>query len=364
MKQKKALEGVDHDYIRYANVWEDARLLLEGLAPQAGARLLSIASGGDNALMLLTQNPELVVAADLNSAQLHLCALKIIAIKNLECTEYQRFVGFLPAKDRIHVYTRLRSQLDAPARAFWDEHQAEIEAGVVHAGKFERYFRMFAHQILPWIHKNKTVERLLEPKSDAEQVEFYQNHWNTWRWRTLFKLFFSKTVMGWLGRDPAFLDQVSVHVGDFIFNRAAHHLSTADCQDNFILRYNLSGNFGSLLPDYAHENAYRQIKNNLDALKLYQGFVETAAVPYGKFDGFNLSDIFEYLDLATFTQLGKALADAARPEARFCYWNLMVARNLHLILPEYFTDETALSSVLTEKDRGFFYQGCLVNVRR
>ncbi len=43
--------------IRYAQVWEDADILLEGLDVQPGDVCVSIASAGDNALALLTRDP-------------------------------------------------------------------------------------------------------------------------------------------------------------------------------------------------------------------------------------------------------------------------------------------------------------------
>jgi len=58
----KQLKSVKHDYIRYANCWEDADILLEGLNPEQGAKILSIGSAGDNSFAFLANNPEVVVA--------------------------------------------------------------------------------------------------------------------------------------------------------------------------------------------------------------------------------------------------------------------------------------------------------------
>jgi S-adenosylmethionine-diacylglycerol 3-amino-3-carboxypropyl transferase len=41
------------DLIRYAQVWEDADILVDALRPGAGDTVVSIASAGDNALALL-----------------------------------------------------------------------------------------------------------------------------------------------------------------------------------------------------------------------------------------------------------------------------------------------------------------------
>ena len=51
--------GVQADFsiIRYAQCWEDADVLLAGLAVQPGDVCLSIGSGGENSLSLLTRDP-------------------------------------------------------------------------------------------------------------------------------------------------------------------------------------------------------------------------------------------------------------------------------------------------------------------
>lgn len=361
MRKKQHLKNVRHDYIRYANVWEDARVLLEGLQARPGAKHLSIASGGDNALMLLLTDPEMVVAVDINHPQLALCALKRAAIKALDCTEYQRFIGLKNATDRLATYAAIRDDMSPQAAAFWDENEDIIEEGIVDAGKFEHYFQMFANRILPFIHNKKTVRTLFTSKTEAEQAHFYDRCWNSWRWRFLFKVFFSKTVMGWLGRDPQFLKQVEVRVGKFIFQKAERHLKSVGAQQNFILRYNLTGSFGTLMPDYALPANYKIIQSRIDRLVLYEGLADSAVERFGKFDYFNLSDIFEYMDADTFQRVSQSFAEGANPGARFGYWNLMVARNMAQVLPNIFRDEPELSEKLSLQDRGFFYNRFIVN---
>ena len=58
------------DTIRYAQVWEDADILVPALRPKAGETVVSIASAGDNALALLAEGPERVIAIDMNPTQL------------------------------------------------------------------------------------------------------------------------------------------------------------------------------------------------------------------------------------------------------------------------------------------------------
>ena len=134
----KHLQNVSADYIRYANCWEDADVLCEGLNLQQNSKVLSIASAGDNTFSLLTANPELVVAADLNSAQLNLMRLKIAAISELNHEEYLSFSGFTEGIKRVETYLKIRSNLSAEARNFWDSKKQEIETGIIFCGKFEK----------------------------------------------------------------------------------------------------------------------------------------------------------------------------------------------------------------------------------
>ena len=48
------------DHIRYAQLWEDADVLTQGLGDCAGGTLVSICSAGDNALAMLVLDPKTV----------------------------------------------------------------------------------------------------------------------------------------------------------------------------------------------------------------------------------------------------------------------------------------------------------------
>ena len=52
-RRSEVEDRADFSHIRYAQVWEDADILLEGLNIQPGDVCLSIASAGDNALAML-----------------------------------------------------------------------------------------------------------------------------------------------------------------------------------------------------------------------------------------------------------------------------------------------------------------------
>ena len=358
--REQELDQARHDILRYANCWEDADLLLKAVGQQPGRKILSIASAGDNTLSLLCTQPELVVAVDLNLVQLYLLELKRAAISRLDYPDFLRLLGFAPTDGRKSLLHYLKKDMSSSAFAYWEK-QPAINSGLIYQGKFERYFRLFVRFCLPLIHSQKKVERLLTEKSAQEQMEFYDRKWNTWRWKALFRIFFSRLVMGRLGRDPVFLDQVAVPVGRFIFLQAEKHLKSTQAQKNHFLRFTLTGNFGDQLPHYAREENFKLIKENLKALELKQGYAQIAARDLGPFDLFNLSNIFEYLNREHYLEVSNRLLSQANPNARFAYWNLMVPRRMSEDFPERLTYQQELSEKLTGEDLGFFYQRFLLD---
>jgi len=67
--------------LRYAQCWEDADILVDGLDVQPGDTCLSIASAGDNTLSLLTRAPARVIAIDLNPTQIAALELRVAAYR-------------------------------------------------------------------------------------------------------------------------------------------------------------------------------------------------------------------------------------------------------------------------------------------
>jgi S-adenosylmethionine-diacylglycerol 3-amino-3-carboxypropyl transferase len=349
------------DFIRYANCWEDPEILIKGLDAKPGGQILSVGSAGDNSFSLLTTNPSVVVAVDVSMTQLHLIALKKACIKQLNDDELIAFLGFMPSETREQVFNKLKTNLDPTVRAYWEHHIEAIRLGVVHQGKFEKYFKLFSQKILPWIHTKTTTQALLSPKSAADQQAFYDQRWNTWRWRLLFKVFFSKYVMGKFGRDPEFLKEVKLSVGDFIFQKAERHLQSRQAQENHFLRYNLTGTFGTALPHYLEADNLPLVRQRLDKLHLFAGYAQEAIQQYGTFNSMNLSNIFEYMNPELFQSTAEPLIASMPIGGRIGYWNLMVPRRISGILPEKAKYLRDLSTQLTQQDKGFFYNQFVVD---
>lgn len=352
---------VDFNIIRYANCWEDPEVLLKGLSPAVGSKILSIGSAGDNSFSLLSTAPALVVAVDVNPIQLHLIELKKQAIQNLAYDEVLHFLGFRQGMDRKELFKQCKDHLSAEAKLYWTNNIDKIQNGIINQGKFERYFQLFSSKVLPFIHTRRDVEDLLAIKDGLAQAQYYQERWNTWRWRFLFKIFFSKIVMGKLGRDPQFLKEVGVGVGGYIFKKAERHLKQVQAQRNPFLRYNLTGTFGDLLPHYLQPDNYQGIKQNIDKLILRRGFAEETIDEFGCFDAMNLSNIFEYMDKDVFRKTADRLLKGLQANGRMGYWNLMVPRRVSGIFPSEIQYLNTLSAQLSQEDNGFFYNQFIVD---
>ena len=342
------------DYVRYANVWEDADVLCQALQPGAGKRILSIASGGDNSFALAADGAT-VIAADLSPAQLAMCELKRAAIRALDHEKLLAFIGVTDSPERLATYHALSSALPVDARAFWDGRPHEIRDGIVHAGKFERYFATFRRRVVPLIHPRRVVARLLSNRDREARTAFYRDVWNNWRWRLMFRLFFSRRVMGLMGRDPEFFRYVEGRVADRILQRAEYAFTVLPTHSNPYLNFIFTGSFGATLPRYLEPARFQQLRAGMDRLTFIRGPVQDVAGAHGPFDGFNLSDIFEYLDPPTSASIYAMLLDAARPAARFAYWNMLVPRRRPAEVADRVRSLNDRAAALLAVDRAFFY---------
>jgi S-adenosylmethionine-diacylglycerol 3-amino-3-carboxypropyl transferase len=106
----------------YTQIWEDPEADLAALQLPLGSIIVTISSGGCNALSYLTAQPAQVYAVDLNEAHLSLLKLKLAGIRAFSnYSDFWQFFGEAasPANAQLYRY-RLRPLLDSDARAYWD----------------------------------------------------------------------------------------------------------------------------------------------------------------------------------------------------------------------------------------------------
>lgn len=354
MSTSKHIAHVDFGLIRYANCWEDADILLEALGVKPGDRVLSVASAGDNSFSLLSCNPGLVVAIDVNRIQLHLCELKKAAFLLPSHLEFLELLGFAPSNRRRELFEKVSDGMSAMASSYWQKNFSQVEAGIIGQGKFEKYFRAFRKWILPCIHNEKRLQKLFVNKTAEEQSAFYHRHWNNFRWRLLFRIFFSKYVMGKYGRDPQFLKEVQLTVSRYIFNKAEKHLESTAAQENYFLHHIMLGSFRPQLPHYARPENFEKIRVNLHKIQFREAYAQDVLDEVPGINVMNLSNIFEYMDQPVFESTSHALITKSGEGLRVAYWNLMVPRRMSSRFGQLSYNQ-AVSEELTRRDKGFFY---------
>jgi S-adenosylmethionine-diacylglycerol 3-amino-3-carboxypropyl transferase len=351
----------DFSVIRYAQCWEDSRLLVGGMQP-AGRDCLSIGSAGENSFALLAAGAASVTAVEMNAAQIACIELRKASYLHLDHDSLLRLIGSRPCEDRQAIYRKIRDSLPEEVRAFWDARPEAVDAGVGSAGKFERYFATFRSRVLPLAHGRKRVAALLEKRDPEARLQFYQKEWDNLRWRWIFQIFFSRTVMGLLGRDPEFFKYVEGSVADRILSRTRHALAVLDPSENPYLHWILTGTHGAALPEALEERNFPLIREAIAAgrFRIASGSIEglLESEPDRRYGAFNLSDIFEYMSEENTAALLGKIADASVPGARLAYWNMLAPRSRPASLAHRLRPIPA--DDLFEMDRAFFYSRFVV----
>src|SRR5271154_7555893 len=107
----------------YTQIWEDPEADLAALRLPVGSTIVTISSGGCNALSYLTAQPAQVYAVDLNEAHLSLLKLKLAGLRGLSgYNDFWEFFGAANSRANSDLYReRLRPRLDSQARTYWDK---------------------------------------------------------------------------------------------------------------------------------------------------------------------------------------------------------------------------------------------------
>ena len=347
--------------IRYAQLWEDADVLTAALASAPGATLVSICSAGDNALAMLMLDPQRIVVIDLSQAQIECLNLRIGAYRNLDHRGFIELMGSRPSGRRGELLERALKDASEATAAFWKARRADVVAhGAGGIGKFERYFRLFRNNVLPLVHSHSTVDEIFVPRDRPAREDFLDRRWNNWRWKLMLSLFFSRFAMGRLGRDKAFFEHVEGSVAAHVRRRIRHAAVDCDPSLNPYLHWIMHACHGEVLPMAWRAENYDIIRDRLDRLDIRQGSLEAFVVTKDKADGFNLSDIFEYMSPEAFAEVYGSLLGASNPGARLVYWNMMAPRRAPVAFAHRIVRRSDAEDAGKAVDKAFFYSDFVV----
>lgn len=353
--------------IRYSAVWEDWRLLEQGLDIQTDDHVLSIASAGDNVLALLLLEPRHITAIDLNEAQTALLQLKLGAIKSLDHEAFVHLLGVRQGGDRWGLYQKCREVMPEKTVAFWDANRDVIEQGVTQSGRLETYIHGFGKNVLPQIHPAEVVDRLFTFDELGEQAAFFDETFATPDLVQAFKVYFGRENMAQHGRDPAQFQHVKEgDVGAFFFERFRYACTEIPLAGNYYVEFFLTAHYRDLekAPLYLRPREFGRLKRLIDRVDVVTDELERFILdqPEGRFSKANFSDIFEYMSESLTSQLLSVCAARFQPRGRLCYWNLLVPRSRPDNLKDKLEPLQALADELWRQDRSWFYRAFHVEV--
>ena len=169
----------------------------------------------------------------------------------------------------------------------------------------------------------------------------------------MFKVFFSRKVMGKLGRDPEFYKYVKTKCADRIYKRAEYALTNLSTHENPYLHYILQGHYNEHLPFALRPENFNTIKTNIDNIEFKQISVEDALELGYKYSCYNLSDIFEYMSQEAMDNIYKNIFSISVEGTRIAYWNMLVDRKCSF--KENISYDIDYCHKLLNNDKAFFY---------
>ena len=373
------------DAFVYNQIWEDPRVDLQALQLNEDSRVLTISSGGCNALNYLAAGPRSVTAVDLNRYHIYLLRLKLAAVRSLP-THEQFFNFFGAGRNEQNVadyYKYIAPDLDEETRDFWEGNGL---VGLLVKGDRINYFAkggLYEHSrngyFLRFFHKFAALlgcrpEKVLTASSIEEQVELYDRYidpfFDSVVIKTIGKL--PVTMFG-LGIPPQQYEELKKDLADDgsiidIYRARAKRLACEfPIDDNYFAWQAFARKYDTTkrkaIPDYLKEENFEKLKENAFRLNTDIGSVtdQIKDNPFDTFDRFVFLDAQDWMNAEVMTDLWQSIADKAAVGSRIIFRTAGATSPIEKNLPrelaarfEYKADESA---ELFKQDRASIYGG-------
>lgn len=345
--------------LRYSQVWEDYKLLFDGLDLEPADHVVSIGSAGDNALALLARGVASVSSVDLNPAQTALCELKKVAISKVDYAEFVDLLGAGNTERGLRVYQTIKSELSERSLAYWESHQDILQRGILHSGRLELFWNKMREDVFETFVSEDSLYKFIASRDLSEQRINFERFFSGEAFCTAFKEFTDKKNVAKHGRDIAQYKYVDAHdIGGFFFRRFRHVCTEVPIADNFYLHYLFFGRYESLSqgPFYLRPQIYETLVQRIDRFEVVEEsldvFVARGEKPYSKM---NLSDLFEYLSIEETDHFLAVLSENMVRGGRIAFWNHLNERGPGSTCKLKLDEHRSLGQELFTRDRTFFY---------
>jgi len=379
------LFAVWFDAFVYNQIWEDPRVDLQALQLNEKSRVVTISSGGCNALNYLVENPESVTAVDLNRHHIYLLNLKLAALKFLPRHEdFFAFFGYGKSAENVENYQKyIAPNLDAETKEFWESNSF---IGKITHGKRIDFFRkggLYEHSrngyILRFFHKFSRLlgckpEEMLKAKTPEEQAKLYEKYvapfFDSFVIKTIGKM--PVTMFG-LGIPPQQYDELKKDLADGgsvidVYKERAKRLAVEyPIYENYFAWQAFARKYDTenrqAVPEYLKEENYAALKKNAGKLQTAIGSIteEIKRQPSGAFNRFVFLDAQDWMNAETMTDLWSAIAEKGEKGSRIIFRTAGAAspieKNLPADLRAKFVYEEDFSKTLFKQDRASIYGG-------
>lgn len=368
------LFAVWFDAFIYNQIWEDPRVDLEALELDKNSRVLTISSGGCNALNYLLSEPESVTAVDLNRHHIYLLNLKAAAAKHLPAHEqFFEFFGVGKSENADEMYKQfLAPNLDEDAKAVWDKRIKIFKKGGLYDhsrnGYFLRVFQRFARLI------GCRPDAVLNARSLNEQASLYTKNikpfFNNFLIRLVGKM--PVTLFG-LGIPPQQFDELTretdaeTTIIDVYRERVRRLACDFPIEENYFAWQAFARKYDTekrkAIPEYLKDENFGKLKSNIGRLRAKVGSVtdEIKTQPHGSFNRFVFLDAQDWMNADALTELWSAIAEKAEPSSRIIFRTAGAESPIETRLPqtlrENFMYERDSSDRLFKQDRASIYGG-------
>lgn len=358
----------------YPQIWEDPVADMEALEIGSGHHVVTIASGGCNALSYLRADPARITAVDLNAAHIALNRLKSVAAQRLGChADFFRFFGEANHKDNITVYReQLRPHLDAASRKYWD---GRDHFGQRRINGFARgfYRKGLLGNFIGLVHilgrlSGVKPSLLMAAATRAEQIELFDRHIGPlFRTRRMRFLCSNPMALFGLGIPPAQYRALAGnrHMADVLHERTRKLACDFALADNYFAQQAFGRAYRSAapgsVPPYLEETSFAWLGERSTRLDIrQQNFIDfLASQDAGSVDRYVLLDAQDWMTDQQLNRLWSEIDRTAKPGARVLFRTaaeetLLPGRVADELLAAWDYD-AALSQALTRKDRSAIY---------
>ena len=373
------------DAFVYNQIWEDPRVDLQALRLDGNSRVLTISSGGCNALNYLIENPESITAVDLNRYHIYLLRLKLAALQSLPTHEdFFNFYGLGRHDKNIDNYNEcIAPNLNEHTREFWESNGL---FGKLFYGKRINYFAkggLYEHSrngyFLRVFHRFSHLwgwrpDEVLNAVTFAEQERLYEKNIAPFFDSFVIKIVGKMPVtMFVLGIPPQQYDELKKDtderrtVIDIYRERAKRLACSFPIQENYFAWQAFARKYDTeyrrAVPEYLKAENHESLKSNAHKIRTVIGSVteQIKRNPPGTFNRFVFLDAQDWMNAAALTELWQAIADQAERGSRIIFRTAGASSPLEKNLPQQlrskFIYEKNFSAKLFEQDRASIYGG-------